>query len=78
MSAGWKITSSRTEWGARPAQKEHFIVAISDPSAAAAALRNSREDLVDADITVVSEATPDDLNWLEASTGEIFSVVMML
>jgi hypothetical protein len=78
MSAGWKITSSRAEWSARPAQKEYFIVAISDPAAAVAALRDSREDLLDADITVVSEATPDDLNWLEANTGEIFSVVMVL
>jgi hypothetical protein len=78
MSAGWKITSSRVEWGARPAQKEHFIVAISDPGAAVAALRDSREDLVDADITVVSEATSDDLKWLEANTGEIFTVMMVL
>jgi hypothetical protein len=77
MAKGWNIISSRKEWGAAPALKEYFIVAISERDAAVAALRQSREDLGDADMMVVAAARPSEIDWLKAKAGDIFAVVIV-
>jgi hypothetical protein len=55
-------------------QKLYFLVAISDQFDAMSALRK-RPTLHNADLTVVGEASPNDVEWLDVKDGEIFSVM---
>jgi hypothetical protein len=48
--------------------KEYFFVVIADREAAVTALRDRRPD---AELTIVGEATTDDLKWLDAQDGQI-------
>jgi hypothetical protein len=47
---------------------------LSDQFAAMSALRK-RPTLRDADLTVVGEASPDDVEWLDVKDGDIFCVM---
>jgi hypothetical protein len=47
---------------------------MSDQSAALSALRK-RPGLRDVDLTVVGEASPNDVEWLDLKDGEIFCVI---
>jgi hypothetical protein len=74
MAKVWKITAHEEHMGGGPPQKQYFLVAMSDQSAALSALRK-RPTLRDADLTVVGEASPNDVEWLDAKDGEIFCVI---
>ena len=75
MAKVWKITAHEVEqMGGGPPLKEYFLVAMSDQFAAMSALRK-RPTLRDADLTVVGEASPDDVEWLDVKDGEIFCVM---
>ena len=77
MTKVWKITAHEVEhMGGGPPLKEYFLVAMSDQFAAMSALRK-RPTLRDADLTVVGEASPDDVEWLDVKDGEIFCVMPM-
>jgi hypothetical protein len=74
MPKVWKIiASTKSIDGGRPLKK-YFLVAISDQFAARAALRK-RRNLDDAELTVVGEATPEFVEWLDVKDGEILSVM---
>src|SRR5215471_15970475 len=71
----WKITAHEVKhMGGGPPLKEYFLVAMSDQFDAMSALRK-RPTLRDADLTVVGEASPDDVEWLDVKDGEIFCVM---
>jgi hypothetical protein len=75
MAKVWKITACEEQMvGGSPPRKEYFLVAMPDQFAAMASLRK-RPTLRDADLTVVGEASPDDIEWLDAKDGEIFCVM---
>jgi hypothetical protein len=74
MPKVWKIISSTKHIDGGPPLKEYFLVAISDQFAAMAALRK-RRNLGDAELTVVGEATPEFVEWLDVQDGEILSVM---
>src|SRR6516162_157311 len=75
MAKVWKITAHEVEhMGGGPPLKEYYLVAMSDQFAAMSALRK-RPTLRDADLTVVGEASPDDVEWLDVKDGEIFCVM---
>ena len=75
MAKVWKITAHEVEqMGGGPPLKEYFLVAMSDQFAAMSALRK-RPTLRDAELTVVGEASPDDVEWLDLKDGEIFCVM---
>ncbi len=57
-----------------PPQQQYFLVAMSDQFAALSALRK-RPTLRNADLTVVGEASPDDVELLDVKDGEIFCVI---
>src|SRR6516165_5113548 len=78
MAKVWKITAHEVEhMGGGPPLKEYYLVAMSDQFAAMSTLRK-RPTLRDADLTVVGEASPDDVEWLEIKDGEIFCVMPIL
>ena len=77
MAKVWKITAYEEHMGGGPPQKQYFLVAMSDQFAALSALRK-RPTLRDADLTVVGEASPNDVEWLDAKDGEIFCVIPIL
>ena len=60
--------------GGGPPRKHYYLVAMSDQSAALSALRK-RPGLRDADLTVVGEASLNDVEWLDVKDGEIFCVM---
>jgi hypothetical protein len=60
--------------GGGPKGKHYYLVAMSDQSAALSALRE-RPGLRHADLTVVGEASPNDVEWLDLKAGEIFCVM---
>jgi hypothetical protein len=74
MAKVWKITANEEQMGGGPPRKHYYLVAMSDQSAALSALRK-RPGLRDVDLTVVGEASPDDVEWLDLNDGEIFSVM---
>jgi len=68
----WKINSfTERMGGGGPPLKEYFLVAIADQSAALAALRNRRPDLEASDFTIVGEANPADMEWLDINDDQI-------
>ena len=78
MAKVWKITALYEElMKGGPPRKECFLVAMPDQFAAMSTLRK-RPTLRDADLTVVGEASPDDVEWLEIKDGEIFCVMPIL
>jgi hypothetical protein len=74
MATVWKITAYEEHMGGGPRRKQYYLVAMSDQSAALSALRR-RPSLRDADLTVVGEASPNDVEWLDLKDGEIFCVM---
>ena len=74
MAKVWKITAYEERMGGGPPLKKCFLVAMSHQFAAMSALRK-RPTLRDADLTVVGEASPDDVEWLDVKDGEIFCVM---
>jgi hypothetical protein len=74
MAKVWKITAYEEHMLGGPPLKQYFLVAMSDQYAALSALRK-RPTLRDADLTVVGEASPDDVEWLAVKDGEIFCVM---
>ena len=75
MAKVWKITAHEVKhMGGGSPLKEYFLVAMSDQFAAMSALRK-RPTLRDADLTVVGEASPNVVEWLDVKDGEIFSVI---
>jgi hypothetical protein len=70
----WKITAYEEQMGGSPPRKHYYLVTMSDQSAALSALRK-RSGLRDADLTVVGEAFPNDVEWLDVKDSEIFCVV---
>jgi hypothetical protein len=74
MTKVWKITAHEEHMRGGPSQKQYFLVAMSDQFAALSALRK-RPTLRDADLTVVGEASPNDVEWLDVKDGEIFCVI---
>ena len=77
MAKVWKITAHEVEhMGGGPPLKEYFLVATSDQFAAMSALRK-RPTLRDANMTVVGEASPNEVEWLDLKDGQILCVVPM-
>jgi hypothetical protein len=74
MAKVWKITAYEEQMGGGPPRKHYYLVAMSDQSAALSALRK-RPGLRDVELTVVGEASPNDVEWLDAKDGEIFVVM---
>ena len=75
MTKTWKIIATTKRLGGGPPLKEYFLVAISNQAAALDALRAKRPDLLDAELTIDGEATPEDVKWLDVQGGEIFCVM---
>ena len=77
MAKVWKITAHEVKhMGGGPPLKEYFLVAMSDQFAAMSALRK-RPTLRDANMTVVGEASPNEVEWLDLKDGQILCVVPM-
>jgi hypothetical protein len=77
MAKVWKITAYEEQLRGGPGgppRKHYYLVAISDQSAALSALRK-HPALRDVDLTVVGEASPNDVEWLGLKDGEIFCVL---
>ena len=75
MAKVWKIIALYEElMKGGPPRKECFLVAMPDQFAAMSTLRK-RPTLRDADLTVVGEASPNDVEWLDAKDGEIYCVI---
>jgi len=70
MAKVWKITAYEEHMGGGPPRKHYYLVAMSDQSAALSSLRKR-----DVDLTVVGEASPNDVEWLDVKDGEIFCVI---
>jgi hypothetical protein len=76
MASGWKIiavTKRHGGEGAGSPMKEYFLVAIADQEKAIQELKE-RKKLLDAEIRVCGEATPEYLEWLDVQPGEICCV----
>jgi hypothetical protein len=68
----WKINSfTERMGGGGPPLKEYFLVAMADQTAALAALRKRRPDLEASDFTIVGEAGPNDVEWLDINDDQI-------
>ena len=79
MAIVWKIiTSTARMGGGGPPLKEYFLVAIADRDAALRALRYRRPDVEASTMTVVGEASPDYVEWLDVKDGDIFCVAAVL
>ena len=77
MAKVWKITAYEEQLRGGPGgppRKHYYLVAMSDQFAAMSALRK-RPGLRDVDLTVVGEASPNDVEWLDLKDGEIFCVI---
>jgi hypothetical protein len=68
MAKGWIIVAQRKQEGTRPPLKEWYAVAIPDRVRAVEALR-SRQNLLDATLTVDSEASHEYLDQLDVKDG---------
>ncbi len=64
MAKIWKITAYEEQMGGGPPRKHYYLVAMSDQSAA-----------LSVDLTVVGEASPNDVEWLDVKDGEIYCVI---
>ena len=69
-----KSPRMKSKWEAALHGSTTTLVAMSDQSAALSALRK-RPGLRDIDLTVVGEASPNDVEWLDLKDGEIFCVI---
>ena len=76
MAKVWKITAYEERMGGGPPLKKCFLVVMSDQFAAMSALRK-RPTLRDANMTVVGEASPNEVEWLDLKDGQILCVVPM-
>lgn len=75
MATVWKIVSSTERMGGGgPPLEEYFLVAIADRDAALKALRYRRPDVEASKMTVIGEANPSDVEWLDVKDGDIFCV----
>ena len=74
MAKIWKITAYEEQMGGGPPRKHYYLVVMSDQSAALSTLRK-RPGLRDVELTVVGEASPNDVEWLDAKDGEIYCVI---
>lgn len=74
MKKGWKIISTTARLGGGAPLKEYFLVAIADPDEAIKALQK-RENLLDAEITLVGEASDELVERLDVRPGEILCVL---
>jgi hypothetical protein len=75
MTKIWKVVSSTERMGGGgPPLKEHFLVAIADRDAALVALRYRRPDVEASQMTIVGEAAPDSVAWLDLKEGDIVCV----
>ena len=74
MAKGWIIIAHRKQEGTGAPLKEWYAVAIPDRVEAVESLR-SRKNLLDATLTVDSEASPEYLDQLDVKDGQILSVV---
>jgi hypothetical protein len=72
MAVGWKIVASTKGLGGR-AREQFFLVAIPDRELALDAI-HARRNMSDCELTVVGEATPNNLNNLRVKSGEIFTI----
>lgn len=57
--------------GGGPPLKQYFLVAIADQEAALAALRHRRPDVEASKMSIVGEANPTDIKWLDVKDGDI-------
>jgi hypothetical protein len=72
MTKIWKINAfTKRMGGGGPPLEEYFLMAITDKQAALAALRRRRPDLEGSDFTVVGEASPDVVEWLDVKDDRI-------
>jgi hypothetical protein len=72
MDKIWKIISSTERMGGGgPPLKEYFLVAISDQENALKTLKYKRPDIELSKLTVVGEANPDYVEWLDVKDGDI-------
>ncbi len=74
MAKGWIIIAHRKQEDTGASLKEWYAVAIPDRVRAVEALRSQR-DLLDATLTVDSEASPEYLDQLDVKDGQILSIV---
>ena len=78
MGKVWKITClTKRMGGGGPPLKEYFLVAIADRNAALAALRNRRPDVEKSEMTIVGEASPDYVEWLDMKDDDIRCVQLV-
>jgi hypothetical protein len=76
MAKVWKVVSlTERMGGGGPPLKEYFLVAIADREAALKALRYRRPDVEASAMTIVGEATPDYVEWLDVKDGDILCVL---
>jgi hypothetical protein len=76
MAKVWKVISSTERMGGGgPPLQEYFLVAITDRDAALKTLRYKRPDVEASVMTIVGEATPDQVEWLGIKDGDIFCVL---
>jgi hypothetical protein len=76
MAKVWKVISSTKRmggWG--PPLKEYFLVAIGDQNTALKSLRQRRPDVAESELTIVGEASPDYVEWLDVKDGDILCVL---
>ena len=74
MARGWIIIAHREQDGTGAPLKEWYAVAIPDRVEAVEALR-WRKNLLNATLTVESEASPEYLDQLDVKDGQILSIV---
>jgi len=74
MAKGWIIIAHREQHDTGAPLKEWYAVAIPDRVRAVEALR-LRKNLLDATLTVESEASPEYLDQLDVKDGQILSIV---
>ncbi len=77
MPKAWKILAQIPRMGDAPPQKEYFLVAMKDQSAALATLRFRRPDLESAELIVSGEATPQFVDWLDVKNGQVLSIMVV-
>jgi hypothetical protein len=74
MAKGWIIIAHRMQEGTSAPLQEWYAVAIPDRVRAVEALR-LRKNLLDATLTVDSEASPEYLDQLDVRDDQILSIV---
>ena len=74
MAKGWIIIAHRKQEGTGAPLQEWYAVAIPDRARAVEALR-LRKNLLDATLTVDSEASPEYLDQLDVRDDQILSIV---